>query len=337
MSGVLIFPGRFQPPHRGHVQAILAGLGFADRVIVVCGGVDLSPSIQRPWSYAERADLLSAMLPEEIRSRVRILAVPDNPYRPARWADSIRSSIAAEIDRGSADAAHIGMLAGTPAEAQFLDGLFPDWTCRLTGRLEQCESHELRAQFLANGEAPTDGFTEPAAVLLRAWQNSGTYRVLRTEFEANERFRARWSEAPWPPVFVTVDAVVVTCEALLLIRRGRFPGKGLWALPGGFLDPDESLYHACLRELAEETAIDVDSGVLAAGYRGVEVFDQPERSARGRTITHAFHFVPEVVSAPRVSAGDDAAEARWTPLREIRRQDMFEDHYAILQAVLGVE
>ena len=104
--------------------------------------------------------------------------------------------------------------------------------------------------------------------------------------------RAAWSVAPYPVVLVTVDAVVRAAGQVLLVRRGRMPGKGLWALPGGFVDPAETVYRSALRELVEETRI--EEAALHAALRGVQVFDDPGRSQRGR-----------VACLPAAKDGDD--------------------------------
>ncbi|MEC8908597.1 MAG: bifunctional nicotinamide-nucleotide adenylyltransferase/Nudix hydroxylase, partial [Pseudomonadota bacterium] len=66
------------------------------------------------------------------------------------------------------------------------------------------------------------------------------------------------------------------------------------------------------------------------------VFDDPYRSARGRTITHAFYIELEPnASLPKVKGSDDARQACWMPLGDLKPQDMFEDHYFVIQDMLG--
>jgi len=77
-------------------------------------------------------------------------------------------------------------------------------------------------------------------------------------------FQQRWSGTPYPPVFVTVHAVVVRSGHILIIKRQRSPGKGLMALPGGFIEPEEYLLDACLRKLRQETGLCLDETVLKA-------------------------------------------------------------------------
>ena len=119
----------------------------------------------------------------------------------------------------------------------------------------------------------------------------------------------------YPRPMVTVDVVVAAPGAkgrdVLLIRRGREPFKGMWALPGGFLDLDEELEAAAARELREETGVAVD----AAALREIGVFGALGRDPRGRTITAAYLAVLE--DRPRARPGDDAAETGWFPIDDL--------------------
>ena len=124
----------------------------------------------------------------------------------------------------------------------------------------------------------------------------------------------------YPRPAVTADCVVFgrTPEGdyrLLLIERGNEPFKGLWALPGGFMEMDETLEECALRELEEETGIHVDKKD-AQSIRLTEVgsYSKVDRDPRGRTITVAFLMVIPLTQA---EGRDDAARARWFPLNEL--------------------
>ena len=110
----------------------------------------------------------------------------------------------------------------------------------------------------------------------------------------------------YPRPAVTVDIAIFTGKVpeLLLIRRKHFPFEGDWALPGGFVEMDESLEEAALRELEEET------GVSKVPLTEVGAFGDPSRDPRGRVITIAYAAVLEK-SALKVKAGSDAAEVAW--------------------------
>lgn len=158
------------------------------------------------------------------------------------------------------------------------------------------------------------------------------------------RYRQAWAAAPYPPVFVTVDALLrcrvphegAQQDHILLIRRAHAPGLGLWALPGGFLEPRERLLQGALRELAEETQLGVLAPTLVEALVGVAVFDHPDRSQRGRTITHAHYFDLKTRQLPAVTAADDAALAQWVPVSVLpaMEEEFFEDHFHILNHFL---
>lgn len=112
----------------------------------------------------------------------------------------------------------------------------------------------------------------------------------------------------YPRPAVTADIVILKKDSedysVLLIERKHEPFAGSWALPGGFLDMDETLEEAALRELQEET------GLTGIELQQFHTFSQVNRDPRHRTITTVFiGFADEGTAAPR--AGDDAAKAQW--------------------------
>jgi bifunctional NMN adenylyltransferase/nudix hydrolase len=118
---------------------------------------------------------------------------------------------------------------------------------------------------------------------------------------------------------------------------GAAPGKGLWALPDGFVGQHESLLEACLRELREETRLKIPVPVLKGSLKNRYVFDPPERSLRGCTITHAFHFEFTVGELPEVRGEEDADKARWVPVSHVQGigPTLFEEHLHLLELFLG--
>jgi 8-oxo-dGTP diphosphatase len=108
---------------------------------------------------------------------------------------------------------------------------------------------------------------------------------------------------------LTVDALWIAGGRVLLVRRGREPFKGRWALPGGFVEVGESVEEAVLRELSEET------GLAPREYRLQGVYSRPGRDPRRPTVSVVFR-VRGKPSFP--TGGSDAREARWLPLAEAR-------------------
>ena len=121
----------------------------------------------------------------------------------------------------------------------------------------------------------------------------------------------------YPRPMLTADCVVVRgvgeAREVLLVLRGGEPCRGCWALPGGFMEMDETLEHCAVRELREETGLRVDEGAL----RLVGVFSRVDRDPRGRTVTGAYLVENGERRTENAVAGDDAAAVRWWPLREL--------------------
>jgi 8-oxo-dGTP diphosphatase len=130
---------------------------------------------------------------------------------------------------------------------------------------------------------------------------------------------------------VTVDAAVFGFfegrARLLLIKRGHYPYAGQWAIPGGFVEMDEELEDAVVRELAEET------GLTGVRLEQMRTFGTVGRDPRGRQITIVFTgIVGEGQTVVR--GGDDASEARWFDI-EALPENMAFDHNAIARVAIG--
>lgn len=101
---------------------------------------------------------------------------------------------------------------------------------------------------------------------------------------------------------VTTDAVIVKEGKIVLIKRKNDPYKGMWALPGGFVDYGERVEDACVREALEETSLNVELLALLG------VYSAPDRDPRGHTVGVIYIARP---SGGELKAADDAAEAKW--------------------------
>ncbi|NND85632.1 MAG: NUDIX domain-containing protein [Acidimicrobiia bacterium] len=105
---------------------------------------------------------------------------------------------------------------------------------------------------------------------------------------------------------IGVGAVIVEDGRILLVRRGKAPAEGLWAVPGGRVEPEETIRDAVVREAAEETGLRVEVDDLAWTGR---------ISASGHDYL-LFDFHARVVGGT-LAAASDAADARWVPLDEV--------------------
>jgi len=128
----------------------------------------------------------------------------------------------------------------------------------------------------------------------------------------------------WKSPRLTVDALARDAAGrILLVRRGRPPFEGRWALPGGFVETGETTEEACARETLEETGLAVEVGGIAG------VYSRPDRDPRGHTVSIVYFCRPV---GGDVRGGDDAAEARWFDAAEVSHLSFAFDHAEIVGA-----
>jgi 8-oxo-dGTP diphosphatase len=139
-----------------------------------------------------------------------------------------------------------------------------------------------------------------------------------------------YDPSAFPAFAVTVDVVILTMADgvlhALLVQRGEAPFKGMWAIPGGFKRPEESLGEAARRELSEETGVDVPSLLTQFGAYG-----DPGRDPRMNVVTVAYLAVLRDVGA--IAAGTDAARAALVPVADVleERIELAFDHLRIVR------
>lgn len=324
--------GRFQPFHLGHLALLKHALHIAPRAALVLGSAGGPRMVKNPFTGQERIDAIQSSLSAEDRARVDFIPVRDY-YDEPRWAGAVKAAVA------KLSAGPVALVGFRKDDSSSYLGSFPEWREEALPRQAPIDGTPLRRLYFANTAKDLPGellaAVPPAiAEFLQSFRATPHYQRLAEELASLEQTREKYGSGP----FVTVDALVTQNDRLLLIQRGRAPGQGLWALPGGFLDGSERLLTAAIRELREETEITLTDAQLRAALRGVAVFDHPQRSQRGRTITHAHYFAlpPATEAPPPVQGADDAQAAQWVPLASIPSMtaELFEDHYQIIDHFL---
>jgi bifunctional NMN adenylyltransferase/nudix hydrolase len=334
-AAVLI--GRFEPVHAGHMALVREALARARRAIVIVGSAFQARTPKNPFTWAERADMLQGALPEADRERLTVLPVRDY-YDEAVWVRAVQQAVARHVPAGG----RIGLVGHFKDASSSYLSAFPGWSLISVERQGSIDATAIRNAYLGAQPQALAALADqmPASTLhfLQAFAQLPAYTALQEEWRMLRAYRAAWAQAPYPPVFVTVDAVLRCQDHVLLIRRAHAPGKGLLAVPGGFIEPRETLWQSCLRELAEETHCTLPEPALRAALRQVTVFDHPDRSQRGRTITHAHYFDLGAAPFPTVRADDDAAQVAWTPIAQLAGMEeaFFEDHFHMLDHFLGL-
>ena len=363
-NDLCVFIGRFQPFHVAHLRVLQDALLHGRYVLVLIGSANAPRSHRNPFTYAERADMIRLSLDEQDRARLITLPLEDCLYNDTQWVANAQRQVNAAALQIGANQPRVALIGHSKDHSSYYIKLFPQWGAPInvpeyanglsSTRIRNSYFSNLAESFLKDadghkpGDLPQDHLLPtPVRDFLLAFAQTAEFRDIREEYEFILAYRAQWSvpKMPYPVTFVTVDACVVTAGTVLLVRRRGRPGKGLWALPGGFLNQTETVVDGMLRELREETRIAVPPGILRGSIVAQRVFDEPNRSSRGRTITHGFlvHLRNETAlpalrkaKLPEVQAADDAEKAQWWPLADISRDMMFEDHFDIVLALTSL-
>ncbi|QGH74886.1 bifunctional NMN adenylyltransferase/nudix hydrolase [Bacteriophage DSS3_MAL1] len=347
---VLAFIGRFQPFHMGHMVVVDEALKRAKKVALVLGSHDQPRNTRNPFTTSERIEMITAVYPNEVADG-RIVFVPqaDWTYSLDRWIMETQAKVTQVANTPfTPDPVRIGLIGHSKDHTSFYLKSFPMWDSVEVGNVNGINATDLRESFFEDVDCISDEAFDRSSTLrsmvpssVATWMDSfiGTsaYRQLVAEHSFVRTYKQQFANMPYPPTFNTVDAVVVQSGHVLLVRRGAAPGKGLWALPGGFLDQNETLLDGAIRELREETRISVPDPVLRGSVKGQRTFDDPHRSQRGRTLTTAFMIrLQDREDLPKIKGSDDADKAAWVPLADLKRNMMFEDHFDIITEMADI-
>lgn len=339
-----IFNGRFMPWHKAHQSIALKGLELADKLIIILGSHNRARTIENPWTSAERQAYITASMEEVlpgVTSRLLFTAVPDRLYNDNLWLSNVNTVVKAQmIASGGNDTDAAVMIGHYKDKGSWWLEKFPQWDCMDLGGVPHLNATDIRAEYFSdnpdwqmiNDMVPTSIFHYLSKDFMSGVDKC-IYETLVGEMDFVKKYKLPYAALPYGVKHVTVDSVVFCAGHVLMIRRRSFPGKGLWALPGGHLEMDEDINeYAAIRELREETGLKVPLKVLEGSLKGEKVFGHPRRSLIGRVITHSYMFEVDLQpdgTMPFVKGMDDADKAKWILIDEIKEELLFDDHYQI--------
>lgn len=323
--------GRFQPFHKGHCDLFNHAAEIADHVIIVVGSHNAPQSIRNPWNTQQRLELIRLALSDYSDFRYSITSVADSAYNFTDWIIRVQRSVESRVTSGVR-----GVLVGHyKDDTSYYLNYFPQWDlAALPSQAGGISSTSIRtALFEDKIETIEPLLHEEVFNTIKRWITTDDFKELKEEYLFIQNYRKKWEKSPYPPTFVTADAVVFALGHVLLIKRKVNPGKGRYAIPGGFVNTNESIESGCLRELREETSLDLGYNQIRSSIKMTHVFDHPLRDPRGRIITHASMIELAVKELPAIKGGDDAAEVLWFPLYRLEEVEntFFNDHAQIIK------
>jgi bifunctional NMN adenylyltransferase/nudix hydrolase len=397
-----VFIGRFQIFHNGHLHVIEEALQKARTVLIIIGSANEARKPDRlPFTADERREMIINSISDtkyqwrsvtetektvyaqsiDISDRERVfIKYAEDFSNMTLWTEQIQRLVEETVnnltDSRLFEKAKITLIGHAKDNSSFYLKAFPQWDSINVEQKHILSATDIRNDYFKDWNNIDEYWnrwytyvvpTIPKGTLsfLNKFRSTEFYTEICKELRFMETYLAQWDSVPYKPNFLTVDNVVIQSGFILLIQRKSYPGKDLWALPGGHLEQDETVEQGTLRELREETKLKVPESVLKGSIVATKYFDNPYRSTRRRTLTFAtlFHLNPKVperilsvktdgtpntfseteeayrkrvkeaLRLPRVTAADDAKKAKWVRLDEIRRDQMMEDHFSIIQTM----
>lgn len=329
---VAVVIGRFQPFHILHAHLLQQAASVADKVVVLIGGLDRPRTPKDPFTVQERSAVIVEWAKQSCEKIACITGIADYPYSDTAWTANVQSALDSILDSIDCKGANIRLVGCKKDSSSFYLNMFPQWTLHEVGYNQNVDATQIRELYFSGSDlAFVSGAVPPATLqFLSEFKQSADYQLMVDEKHTNDAYKKQWERAPYPPTFVTVDACVIQSGHVLVVRRKHSPGRGLYALPGGFLDQHERVIDGVIRELREETGLQVSSEVLKGSTKTVDVFDNPSRSLRGRTVSHVALIALPPGPLPEVCGTDDASWAGWIQLGLCKGHEFFEDHRDII-------
>lgn len=336
----VVMIGRFNPFTVAHAAILRKAVDLGKEVIIIIGSADQPRSYKNPFTAKERRMMIDGVLDQwdsedSYKTRVHIEFLRDYTYNDTKWATKIQG-IVSKYRCLSGSTAIIGHKKD---ESSFYLDMFPQWEFVETGLIEPLHASNVRDLYFRSDAnlkfirsvVPSNVFT-----MLEGWVNKPEWQSVVDERVFAESYKKAYASLPYPPIFLTSDAMVVCSGHVLMIKRRALPGKGLWALPGGYVNAntDKSVRSAMIRELREETGLKIPDAVLIGSIKRHKLFDAIGRDERGRIVTSCYRIDLKDGDLPKVKGSDDAEKAVWIPIADIKPDQCYADHFMIIDTLL---
>jgi bifunctional NMN adenylyltransferase/nudix hydrolase len=331
----LVLIGRFQPFHTAHLGIIKRSTALCDKLIVITGSAAQPRTYKNPFTSQERERMIKAAT-AGLALQITVESNIDTMYNDQAWAVRVQAIVAKNTQPGE----RIAIIGHKKDESSFYLDMFPQWGYENVDEIEPLSAVNIRDLYFkrdCNMKFIRNVVPETTFVYLDAFKDTAEYEQIIREREFLIEHAKQYASLKYPPIFSTADSVVICSGHVLMIKRRAEPGRGLWALPGGYVNAntDKTVLDAAIRELREETMIKVPGPVLRGSIVDNRVFDAVDRSPRGRIITHCFKIVLPDGELPKVKGSDDAEKALWRPISDLKREELFEDHADMIEWAVG--
>ena len=357
---VAVVIGRFAPVHKGHIEQVFARAAKYDKVIVLLGSSFKALDTKNPFLPDERKMMILNSLHDYSIDVSKFSFYPIRDYFDNyKWIKEVHKTI---NEAGVHSYSKI-LVGSQKDESSYYLKFFPEYKLDITIPDAPINATDIRkAMFENNIESVSHLLTPTTFAYLQNWmKNTQRERFLNLQEEYQHQQKSRKGIVsftpdghllrdensniivkPYNPIDICVDNIVLWRNKILLVRRRKRPGKGLWALPGGHLEANERIAEGAIRELKEETHITIfdknneEVKLNSTFLRDRRIFDDPNRSLNGRKITNVFYWGLWHSHEVSVRGDDDVDMAAWVDVDKIDNMcyDLFEDHYTIIKSMV---
>ena len=345
---------RRQIKHKGHDILDNAALDVADNVLEIIGSAFKFPDSVNLFSWECRKDFTINNLNISDRNRIAFRPIRDY-YNIVKWTIEVERIVwefcrekNIEIVNEYDEIVLIGHKKLGNDDTNYLD-VFKQWSYLSVVSNIKISATELRNIYFSNniftkifGYFKLKNNVDPWMFeYLMSWKHSSEYARIAKDHNYIIKEKKKWSKAPYPNLAQTADCLV-TCGDFILIGERKNYGKGSWCIPGGYVNEYEEILDAGIRELFEETNLDISKELLLKVLKSTHNYSHPKRSARGRIITTLFHFDLEYKNdyeLPFIEANDDLAAVIWLSRKTFLETEnrFFEDHHNNVCDVLKLD
>lgn len=362
-----VFIVRGQPITLAHMHIIEYSIRMCGHLFIVLGSSFAAPRWDHvPFREYIREQMILNNLTTDQRKKITFIYQKDYANMTV-WADKLSQKVLNLVGDDDATIALVGHAKDKPT-GYYLQQ-FPDWdSINLPNYGNNLSATPFRDAYISDrGWHQFEDYARP-------FLPTGTISVLQ-DFRRTKEFTSLWNEkdfmtkylkgfydadevaaakaegrqpncAPYPPIFYCADVCLIQGNNVLTIKRGGYPGMGLTAMPGGHCE-DDTAVDAAIKELLQETKIKVPEAVLRGSIVGEKRYDDVNRSTRKRTISicQFIHLTPQVhdgqdpkkvMVLPKVRGGDDAKKAEFRPIASLRREEMFEDSWRMVDDAMSL-
>lgn len=328
--GIVI--GRFQPFHTGHQSLITKSLNECENTVVFIGSANKSRDYNNPLTNEERKETI--LNSYKGTPALHIVFLHDKPTLE-EWVANVYGLIN-HMSQGEddVDPSTVTLYVAKKDEPFYTENfLFNTEVVGLSG----ISGTEVRKNLYKGSGTPFADMPHSTLTLLKGVLASGHWRRMKEEYNScvSGKAKATLSHAYSNPIEPVVHAVVVQGTKALLVKRNSVRGYGQWALPGGFLEANESTQEGALRELWEETGIDLKK--LQCAQLAVALEENlDDISVRTLGVNYLF-VVKESEEIEVLVDKTEVLDYKWTELADITgdKEILFYNHNLVVQRLMA--